>query len=196
MTTKLAASAASVELSPDDGDIVALLDENVAPNPLAVRDALLELAKLAETADDVKALRAQIVERYDAKVGSLMGRASAIRDSLKVYVERYGKVSFPDVGGVHLTTKDKGGKLTVADAVVFEDYVKTTFPAIAHACTETIEVFNPRDALALVIDEFDVKATPGGSIVDATTGEDKTDAFEKVGVGVVAESKTLAVRKP
>lgn len=199
MTDTLAADAALIELTPDREDVAdwlrdaALGDEG--PNPLAVRDALLELAAIETRTAEVATLKAQIVERYDEKIGRLKGRVEAIRDSLFVYVDRYGKTSFPDVGGVHLTTRNKGGKVKLDDAVVFEDYVRVTWPKVVETCVETVEVFDHAKALEIVMDELDVRVTAGGKIVDVGTGEDKTEQFAAVGVTVTEESKSLAVRK-
>lgn len=186
MTDTLAADAALIELS--DDDVVELLADET-PNPLAVRDALLELASIESKTTEVATLRRQIVERYDEKIGRLAGRASAIRDSLKVYCERFGKASFPDVGGVHLTTRK--GKARVADSVAFEDYVRESLPKVAAASTFTVEQFDIEQALAFTLDELDVTWTTDGRLVRNETGE----VVEIPGVEAVADSKSVTVRK-
>lgn len=196
MTSTLAAAAADFETP--DYDVAALLSDCANgddPNPLAVRDALIELARLSKQADEVDAVRKQIVERYADRMKQLAGRAQALRDSLQVYAERYGKASFPDVGGIHLTTQNKGGKAVVVDAEKFEAHVRSQLVEIAAACVETVEVFDKQAALGMALDEFGVRATASGAIVDTSTGEDVTEKWANIGVGVVAESKSLAVRK-
>lgn len=197
MIDTLAADAAEIELTADGAPFVedqlrAAVQDGMR-HELAVRDALLELARLTREVDDVDTLKRQIVERYDTQLKKKTARMASIRDSLKVYAERFGKASFPDVGGIHLSTKDKGGKLTVVDAIAFEDWLGTT--GREDLLTFKDAPLDVTKTLQLVVDEFDVRATPDGKVVNVATGEDVTEKWAQVGVQAVAETKSLAVRK-
>lgn len=84
---------------------------------LGVRHLLIELGQTARKREQVERTLAAVAESYRERIDTLAARESAIRDSLRVYVEANGKVSFPDVGGVHMSQRK--GRLRIADSVAF-----------------------------------------------------------------------------
>jgi hypothetical protein len=109
------------EVEPMDGEPV---DE------LGVRRLLIELAQVSRKRDEVLRIAAAVAAEYAEKAGRLDARASAIRDSLKVYVQANGNVSFPDVGGVHMQQRKPAPR--ISDREAFEAW------AIAHGFTREV----------------------------------------------------------
>ncbi len=192
MSNDLAAQAADFELY--DAPLLFETDVDLDGNPLWARDVLLTIANLEAKKAEAVAVRDAIAERYDDTIARITDSIREARAQLEAYVTRFGTVGFPDAGGAHLTTRNKGGKLHVADSVVFEDYVKTSLPDVYEAASETVTRLDVKKALELVADELTIAATADGSLVDTEAGIIIENDLP--GVEVLPEEKTLAVRKP
>jgi hypothetical protein len=174
-------------------DAIGELIETGEASVMHARDLLLALAGVRAEQREVKALRDAIRERYDHKLSRLAEREAELAAYLHAYVVNINdgeKVAVPDAGTAYLTTKNKGGKIVLADAEAFREFVTRRLPKVAEAASETVTVFNERAALELATDELAIRATPDGKIVDTSSGE----VVELPGIGAEPESKTLAVR--
>lgn len=158
--------------------------------PIHARDLLLELAAIAAERDQVKSLMGAVLDRYKHKLDQLTDRETVCRSALEQYILQVNdgeKVAIPDAGTAYLTTKNKGGKLTIADEEALLTFLRRRFPQIVEAATvSTVKV---NDALALAADELDIIPTADGKVI-TTAGE----VVELPGIGAEPESKTLAVR--
>lgn len=169
-----------------DDPTVADVDPTVVPaDELGVRALLIRLARVEREADHLRGVRAQVVETYDAKLAALGGEAAAIRDSLKTYVERHGKVSLPDAGTAYLTTRNRGGKPKVIDAAELWDWFE-----VMNLEPPLLTQLDTRAALDALLDHG-YKPTPDGRWVNAESGELLEDV---PGVTVEPEARSLAVR--
>lgn len=98
---------------------------DLGDDPLAVRAAMIRLEQLERDEASVKATKAAVVDAYDRKLSSISEQARAIRSSLQVYCERFGKASFPDVGTVYLANEK--AKISVVDRDAFRDATAAVF---------------------------------------------------------------------
>jgi hypothetical protein len=133
---------------------------------LDVRAAMIVIRQLEVEAEKTLATGRKVVERYVAKAASLSERAQFLREKVRLYVQAYGKTSFPDVGTAY-ETKTKP-KLVVTDQ-----------EAVAAKYGETFvkETFDEADFKRWALERFEQT----GEIPD--------------GCDVVRESTTLAIRK-
>lgn len=158
---------------------------------MGVRDLMLRLAKVEQECTAVAELRDRVVERYDQRLAGLKDEADAIRSSIEAFILHVNegrKVSIPDAGTAYLTTRNKGGKVKLADASELENWLAMEGRDDLMAFTEPS--LNGKVTLELAHDAL-FYATPDGKLVHRDTGE----VIEVPGVEVEPESKSLALRK-
>jgi hypothetical protein len=190
---ELAAAAAEQEATPTDALASAVLAEHDDPlhAELAVRDAIARLRTIDAEAERVRKQAALIAERYTSTRKRIEGESAALRDSLLTYLKANGGkgVSFPDVGGVHLTTVNKGGKVKCTDAVAAQSWAEANLtPEQYEACLGE-RPFLPERLLERLADDG-VKATADGKLVHVESGQ----LVEVDGVTALAEDKSLVVK--
>jgi hypothetical protein len=190
---ELAAAYAEQKDAPTEALASAVLAEHESPelHELAIRDAIARIRVLDRDRTRTKRLAAVISERYREQVKRADAEEAALRDSLVTYLKANGgkAVSFPDVGGVHLTTVNKGGKAKVVDAVAFQVWAEANFtPEQYDACLGE-RPFLPERALER-LDADGVKPTATGNLVHTPTGQ----VVEVDGVEALAEDKSLVVK--
>jgi hypothetical protein len=189
MSHSLAAAAADFELPDDEGPIdFDQLVAEITADPLIARDALLRIAKAEREFEATKETRDAIADRYEQRLDQLARQIADNRRIVEAYVTRFGKVSFPDAGGAHLTTKAKGGSLRVFDPAALADWLG----ANGYETPTKEPQIDSKAALELARQVAHVHATPDGKIVDHVSGE----VVEIPGLACDPETKTLAVRKP
>lgn len=184
--TELHEAVAAERPEDDDGFLEREADQG---NELAVRDLLARAQAAYAERDRLKALKAEIAQRYDERIASLEAQASAYRQSIEAYLVRWNEgraVSFPDVGTAYLTTRH--AKITLTNAEAFEAWLET-----AGLPVPMVETFDKKTALALVQGEGGryFLDTEQNALIDRRTGE----VVDVAGVEVEPESKTLALRK-
>lgn len=157
---------------------------------MAARDLLLRLAKLTETEQELKKLREAIADRYAQRLAGIEHEKAELRSSLETFILRFrdGKgVSFPDAGSAYLTTKNRGGKVKLADADAFAKWLVETGN---EGLVKVKPVVDAKASLELAHDAL-FYTRPDGILVHRDTGE----VLDIPGVAVEPECKTLAVRK-
>lgn len=158
---------------------------------MGVRDLMLRLAALDKEADQVAALQDAILDRYRQRLAGIHEEQQKLRDSIDAFIRHVNggeKVSIPDVGTAYLTTKNKGGKVKIADVDAFLTFLRNAQPTIVEAAT--IERVDERKALELLHDAL-FYTTPDGKIVERESGL----LVEIDGLTVEPETKSLALRK-
>lgn len=190
MNEVLAAAAAEVDdaLTVDEWEQLVAGDDVDLVTELHARDAMLAIARLEAEQERVRELLTSITERYTAKIETLEREKTRWRETLNTYVTRYGKVSVPDVGTAYHTTRNKGGKLKLADAAAFADWAETAenvLPLLAFT-EPTLDV---RATFDKVVVEFKMLATRDGKVIT-----EEGAILEVPGVEALPESKTLALR--
>lgn len=185
----VAAAAAEAEYQETEDGITELIDSGEA-SPVHARDLLLKLHACKAEQSEVRALREAVVDRYVYKLQQLASYEAELRTTLEDYIVRINdgeKVSIPDAGTAYLTTKNKGGKLTVADEDALLAFLKSRFPKIVEAASKT--TVHLGDALQMASDELAIRATSDGQVVTR-----EGELVELPGVGAEPESKSLAVK--
>jgi hypothetical protein len=74
-------------------------------------------------------------------------------------------VKFPDAGGAHLTTKAKGGKIVVRDAVALEDWIRVAEPRSAEIPYKPAGSRHVPPTIDVVAKTMKVHAHPSGRLV-------------------------------
>jgi hypothetical protein len=156
----------------------------------ALRDLLIVLGTVQAERERLIEIQTRILERYAGSIEAKNRQEQRIRQSLENYLlaNDRQKVGFPDVGTVYLATVAKGGKVKVADAVAFEDWLFSNEHGDLAAYKQTLDVTK---TLELTRDEFGFHATPEGKLVNSETGE----VVEVPGVEVQAEHKALRIKR-
>ena len=98
----------------DDDEPVDLADG--VDDPMLVRGLLIELQRNERKAALLRSTMASIQGTYQARIDRLAERERDIRESLEIYVERNGPVSFPDVGGINLQTRGASVRIVEQEA--------------------------------------------------------------------------------
>lgn len=98
----------------DDDEPVDLADP--VDDPMLVRNLLIELQRGERKAALLRSTMASILGTYQARIDRIEERERAIRESLEIYVERNGPVSFPDVGGVTVAHRKPSVKIVEPEA--------------------------------------------------------------------------------
>ena len=98
----------------DDDEPVDLADG--VDDPMLVRSLLIELQRGERKAALLRSTMASVQGTYQARIERIEEREREIRDSLEVYVERNGPVSFPDVGGASVTNRKPSVRITEPEA--------------------------------------------------------------------------------
>lgn len=96
----------------DELDLEAPLELEEGDLP-ALRSLLIRVQQLDRDEARVKATRDAVVQAYATQLDRIERDRVYLRSSLQAYVERHGKVQFPDVGTAYLAKGDP--KVEVAD---------------------------------------------------------------------------------
>lgn len=149
------------ELLDDDVEIDdARLEEG---DPFEARRLMIRLEQLERDEKTVKALKAGVVAEYDQRLKAIERQREEHRATLRSYVLRFGKASFPDVGTAYKRKTDP--KIEVVDKEAFERELGAMFVK---------DVFDETAAKAYALD----RALEEGVLVAGTelvpAGEDVT----------------------
>jgi hypothetical protein len=94
-------------------------DSLAAPvdDPMLARRLMIALAVNARKQERLRATMAAVLGEYQSLIDQAEERERRIRESLEVYVERNGSVSFPDVGSMHL--QKRGASVRIVEPEAF-----------------------------------------------------------------------------
>jgi hypothetical protein len=106
------------ELQDDDTGLEELPDEWEIQDPLEARRAIIRLGQLERDLAGVKDIKKGVAAEYDRKAATIERDITRVRDTLRAFVFRHGKLSFPDVGTAYKRKTDP--KLEIVDREAFE----------------------------------------------------------------------------